>query len=122
MGNLRQRETLLQENNKLKKNQEEMNEKIDKVLSDVSKKMDKLTLALEEIKNKENVVVYRDGEKTVVNDTIKKNEYVPAPFIPSADTSGMKINVSTIEKKKRKTNLLDHVSKLSKMNKNEGVK
>jgi len=120
MGNLRQNETLLEENIKLKRQKEELNSKVDKVLSEINEKMSKMAEAIEEINKKEpTVIVQNNGNGSPAEEIIKKNEYKPAPFIPTADTSGMKVNVATIEKKKRKTDLTGTVDKLSKLKKSD---
>ena len=123
MSNLRQRGTLLEENIKLKKEQKAMNERIDDLTGVIEDKMGRMLDALNEIKDKDPVVVIKEGEGTVVekkDGVEKKHEYKPAPFIPTVDTTGMKVS-ATVEKKKRKTDLTGAADKLSKM-KNEGVK
>ena len=125
MGNLRQRSTLLEENIKLKREQSGSNDKMDALMSSINDTMGQMLSALNEIKNKEPVVV--QGVTTKTTDTINETEtstkrgYESKPFIPSSDTSGMKMNVSTIQKKKRDSNLTGAADALSKLQ-NEGKK
>jgi hypothetical protein len=119
MSNLRQRNTLLEENIKLKMEKEEANDKIDKLIHVISDKMDKMVSALEELKNKEAIIIQGDGTKTVEKDGKVKKEDKTKPFIPTADTSGMKLNVSPIEKKKRDSNLTGAADALSKLQKDQ---
>jgi len=119
MPNQRQNMTLLEENIKLKNTQQDMNDKMDELLSLIDDKMSTMIKALEEIKNKEVVVVQSTTSEIRDKDgAVKKTDFVK-PFIPSSDASSMKMNVSTIEKTKRETDISDAASKLSQLRDNQ---
>jgi hypothetical protein len=124
MGNLRQNETLLQENIKLKKQKEEMNERVNNLLSIISGKMDQMQRSLVELSKRPQVIVretitkeVRSSEKDTVEKKAITKDIETKPFIPSPNTSGMKMKVNTIKKKKSSIDLDGTADKLSKLNK-----
>ena len=119
MSNQRQRAKLLEENIKLKKEKEEMNNKMDELLSLIDDKMSKMLDALNDIKNKEAVIVQSSGSEIQEKDGSVKKATNVKPFIPSSDAKSMKMNVSTIDKKQRQTDISDAASKLSKLQDNQ---
>jgi hypothetical protein len=115
MSSLKQRTTLLEENIKLKRTNEDLVVKIDNLYNMVNYKFGALLHAIEKIESTpvtihQNVVEKPDTSSKKVDQSVR-------PFIPSADTQDMKMNIGTIKKKERKSNLSDSVSKLTDLNK-----
>jgi predicted nuclease with TOPRIM domain len=121
MSNLRQQESLLEENIRLKSEQSEFNKKLDGVLSTIGEKMDRMAKELTQLRERPNTVVEKIvSDSEAVSGTVKtKKKVVEKPFIPSADTSGMKMNVNIIEKKSKKSNLAGAADKLAELQKSD---
>ncbi len=122
MSNLRQEQSLLEENISLKRDQKKMNDQIGRLLSDIHTNMNKMNRSLEELKKRPSSVTVIESPTTKSNDKSKTVNNQPKPFIPTADTRGMKANVAPIEKTKRKTNLHSAAKQLSKLQKPSEVK
>lgn len=110
--NLRERHNLLQENIKLKKEQSDLNKKFDRLMSSIEEKMTEMVDVLSEINTKPAIITTQKSIDSLHTKT--KDDDIPM-FIPTADTSDLKISVSDVKKKIRKTNLDDAASKLSQL-------
>lgn len=116
MSNLKMDQTLLEENIDLKRHQKEMNQNFLDLLSMIKDSIVQMNQSLIELKNKpcdQDTVMSRSS--TNFEDMTEKEIDAPKPFIPSSDVSGMNVNVSPIEKRKRKANLFGAADQLTKL-------
>ena len=112
--NLRQRENLLTENIQLKKEKVELERKLTDLMIMLEGKMDLMVDALNQIKDKPSVVnqiVTKDSLVTKIN-TTKDNMPI---FIPTPDSSNLKMNVQDLHKTRKKINIQDSLDKLSQL-------
>ena len=108
--NMREQSSLLEKNISLRKEQKDLNEKIDSLTFEMRSAMSNMTNALKELKDHH--PTYREnGEKKEVAELSSR------PFIPTVNIDGMTMNVSTIEKRKKETNLSVAAQKLAKFQK-----
>ena len=112
--NLRQRENVLVENIQLKQENVELGRKINDLMDLLNSKMSLMVDALNQIRDKPTVInqTSKDGTETEKRSTISSD--VPV-FIPTLDSSELKMNVQEIKKKIRKSNIEDSLNKLSKL-------
>jgi len=118
MSNMRQRASLLEQNITLKKENDELSKKLDKLAFDLNKHMIRMTKELQNLRRQPVVIIQKqENVETLPKQTkeIKSIESKPIHFIPTANTEGMKMKVSDIEKKKRKSNILCAAEKLLKI-------
>ena len=112
---MRQQESMITENMKLKKEQSEMNKKFDELLHIINDKMTLMTDALKNVTHKETtIIVSKEQDFEKPQPTINSSSPI---FIPSANTNDLKMNMNDIKKKKSLNDLGDTLSKLSELNK-----
>lgn len=114
--NLRQRESVINENFQLKKDKAELEKKLTDLMSMINNKMTIMVDVLNQIKDKPTGVIQVESpilkEKTLptVSDI-----RVDRPFIPTPDPSGFKTNAQDLKKTSRKANFQDSLNKLSQL-------
>jgi len=118
MSNLKQRHSLLEENIKLNNQKNDLHDKMNNLMNMMEKKMSEMVTALNDIKNKEvivNNIVSRSDSVQESSKVVKRDTPV---FIPTADKTELKSNISDIQKKVRKSNLSDTLNKLAQIENN----
>jgi hypothetical protein len=112
--NLRQRESIMYENLQLKHEKAELEKKLSDLMIMLDTKMTMVVDVLNQIKDKPNITTQ------VRDDVLKKIEKIESEkstpmFIPTPDSSNLKINVQDIKKNRRNSNIADSLDKLSKL-------
>jgi hypothetical protein len=108
------RVNLFTENQRLQKENENLKDFVQDLVSQMTDRMNVMIGVLNEIKEKQyNVTVNQSVEKG--NEFVKTREQ-ERPFIPSIDTSRSRIEASDVQKRNKKIDLKDSVSKLQQIN------
>lgn len=113
MTNLRQRETVINENIQLKREKAELEKKLTDLMIMLDSKMSLMVDALNQIKDKPNGPSLSTTRLDIPAD--KKEIRIDQPFIPSPNSSDLKMNVQDLKKTTRKTNLQVSLDKLSQL-------
>lgn len=114
--NLRQRENILYENIQLKKEKAEAEKKITDLMAMLETKMTSMVDILNQIKDKPSVVNHVNNSTPADKKEVMKESVKEAPiFIPTPDSSDLKMNVQDLKKKVGSSNLEDSLHKLSKL-------
>ena len=116
--NQRQSHNLLAENIQLKAEKLALEKKITDLMTMLDSKMTQMVDALNTIKDKPNVTITESS-----HDRLGRSQVEPLPkpesstpiFIPTPDSSSLKMNVQDLQKKTRPTNIEDSLNKLSKL-------
>ena len=111
--NLKQGHNLLSENIQLKKDKIELENKLLNLINDINVKMSSIMIELNEIKSKQS-----NQQQIIINNSNNKelehNKDIPI-FIPSPDSSNLKMNSQEIQKIRKISKIDDTIDKLSKL-------
>ena len=106
--------SLLEENIKIRKEKEQNDSKLISLMSTIDKKLSIIIDILNEVRTKEPTnIIY---EKMDIRSIPAEQTSETNMFVPSADTSHLKMNMSDISRKKTKSNISSTVGKLDKLN------
>lgn len=114
--NLKQRSNLLTQNHQLAKEKNELEQKIIDLTSMLERKMSEVVELLKDLKDKQivvNSVNVVESKSTPIKSGVKDTHVVP--FIPTPDSSDLKLNVQDLPKRSGKSKIGDSLSKLSKL-------
>lgn len=115
---LRSSQRELEEKIRKSDNDPELVETLLKQMTVMSDQLNKLNKNVEDLKNKEQVVVtVPTGSGT---EKLKSEQINDKVFIPSVDTEGLKVSASKVETRNKKIDLSDSVEELKKMEKTNG--
>jgi hypothetical protein len=114
--NLKQRSNLLTQNYQLAKEKNELEQKIIDLTSMLERKMSEVVELLKGLNDKQFVINSQNlPEPSLKSIKIDNKDNSVMPYIPTPDSSALKLNVQDLPKRSGKPKIGDSLSKLSKL-------